>query len=52
MYNRKFNIKNSNDFRKLVELEYDILPIVRKKDDEQKTIESYIMKTFKNQWKS
>lgn len=53
MYNRKFNIKNSNDYQKLVELEYDIEPIIRKieNEDERTVLTDFIRKTFNNQWK-
>lgn len=51
MYNRKFDMHR--DFHELVDLEHEIMPIVRKIEDksEQEKLISYIMKTFDNQWK-
>ena len=51
MYNRKFDIHR--DFSDLVELEYEIMPIVRKieNEEEREKLRLYLLKTFNNQWK-
>ena len=51
MYNRKFNIHT--DFHSLVELEHEIMPMIRKIQDEEERekLYRYIRKVYENQWK-
>lgn len=50
MYNRKFN--THRDFHSLVELEHEIMPIVRKiqDEDERNKLSDYIRNVYNNQW--
>ena len=50
MFNRKFNTRR--DFSLLIELEKEIMPIIRKLGaDDAKTLEDYTRKIFNNQFK-
>ena len=55
MYNRKFNITKGNDYRELVELEHEIMPIIYntkfKVKEEKEQLINYVRYIFNNQWK-
>ena len=55
MYNRKFNITKGNDYKELVELEHEIMPIIYNtkfevKEKKEQLI-NYVRYIFNNQWK-
>ena len=55
MYNRKFNITKGNDYRELVELEHEIMPIIYNTKfevkEEKEQLINYVRYIFNNQWK-
>ena len=55
MYNRKFNITKGNDYRELVELEHEIMPIIYNTKfevkEEKEQLINYVRHIFNNQWK-
>ena len=55
MFNRKFNIKKGNDYRKLVVLEHEIIPIIYNTkfevEEEKEQLIKYVRNIFNNQWK-
>ena len=55
MYNRKFNIKKSHDYHRLVVLEHEIMPIIYNTKfevkEEKEQLINYVRYIFNNQWK-
>ena len=55
MYNRKFNITKGNDYKELVELEHEIMPIIYNTKfevkEEKEQLINYVRYIFNNQWK-
>ena len=55
MYNRKFNITKGNDYRELVKLEHEIMPIIYNTKfevkEEKEQLINYVRYIFNNQWK-